>query len=88
MPRAPRKIEVKPKFTRDPSKTTSARGYGHAHRKFRERMLKKNPLCQVCGNDWATDLHHRDKNPHNRAEDNALMVCERCHHTVIHGGEK
>lgn len=66
-------------------KTTTERGYGSEHQRQRERLLKERPLCQLCGKAWSTDLHHIDRNPFNRADDNALMVCEPCHHTKIHG---
>lgn len=79
-------VPVRPVYNRPPRGKTTARGYGHAHQVARERVLRKRPLCEVCGNDFATDLHHRDGNPHNRAPANLVAACEGCHHGVLHGG--
>jgi 5-methylcytosine-specific restriction endonuclease McrA len=62
-----------------PRASTAARGYGHAHRKQRARLLRQQPLCQRCEDAWAVHLHHKDRNPFNRAASNVEMLCERCH---------
>lgn len=83
MPRAPKRV---PRPRASNAKPSSAkRGYGPAHRRQRDRLLDLRPLCEVCQSAWSTDLHHRDGNPFNRSDDNALMVCEDCHHSRIHG---
>jgi len=76
---------LKPKHTAPPRGTTAERGYGTAHVKQRRRFLKLHPICQRCEDRFATDLHHKDGNPFNRAESNLEAVCEGCHHGVIHG---
>ncbi|QEL18539.1 hypothetical protein [Limnoglobus roseus] len=83
MPIAP--PSVKPLGTKyRPKPSSTARGYGHEHRKQRSRILDEQPLCQVCRNAFSTDLHHVDLNPHNHADGNVLAVCETCHHSVLH----
>ena len=65
--------------------TTTERGYGHDHRVQRARLLALHPLCQRCRSEWSCHLHHRDRNPFNRADSNCEMLCERCHQAE-HGG--
>lgn len=79
MPSAPQLPPIRPKRTPPPRGSTTERGYGHAHRRQRKRLIAENPLCQKCGDAWAEQLHHLDHNPHNRAPDNVEMLCEKCH---------
>lgn len=80
MPSAPKLPPIAPpRSSPRPALTTTERGYGHAHQRQRERLLKLHPLCQRCGADWSKHLHHRDRNPHNRRSANIEMLCERCH---------
>lgn len=79
MPNAPKILPLTPHRVGPPRASTTARGYGHAHRQQRARLLKAFPLCQRCGNDWSAHLHHIDRNTFNRDDSNALMLCERCH---------
>ena len=88
MPFAPKHVPIRPNYTAPPRKATSARGYGTDHQRQRERLLGLFPICQVCGENWSTDLHHIDGNTGNRADANALMVCEGCHHGRIHGADR
>lgn len=85
MPDAPRVVPLKPRHAAKPKASSTARGYGTAHRKARQRLLAEHPLCQLCGRAWATDLHHLDHDVHNRHPSNLMVVCERCHHEDLHG---
>ncbi len=77
------------------AKTTTERGYGWEHQKQRERLLKERPLCQRCEAKGivipATDLHHKVKIKHRpdlaRDDDNAEMLCDRCHTEATSKGE-
>ena len=60
-------------------KTTSERGYGTAHQKLRRRVLKERPVCERCRDRFSEHLHHRDRDPHNRAESNLEALCKPCH---------
>jgi 5-methylcytosine-specific restriction endonuclease McrA len=86
MPNAPKILPRTPnRDGRPPRASTTARGYGSEHRRQRARLLKTRPLCELCREQWATDLHHLDHNPHNHDDANALMLCEACHHKRAHG---
>lgn len=86
MPEAPGLVPHTPKRVTRPQQSSTARGYGTAHRKARKRILAKFPICQQCGRSWSTDLHHVDHDVNNRADTNLLAVCEGCHHGVLHRG--
>lgn len=85
MPKAAKLIPIKPDRPGRPKLSTSERGYGTEHARQRARLLLERPICELCQDAWSTDLHHKDHNPFNRADENALMVCERCHHQELHG---
>lgn len=78
----PRPATPSPRPTRG---TTTERGYGHEHQKQRARLLKLFPICQRCESDWSYHLHHLDRDPFNRHDSNAEMICEPCHRAE-HGG--
>lgn len=84
MPYAPKIVPRRPRPNKPPRKSTRERGYGAEHERQRKRLLASNPLCQRCGQEWATDLHHKDCNPFNRDDSNAEMLCEKCHHGDAH----
>ncbi len=80
MPNAPKILPLKPNRAGRPARgSTTARGYGHVHRIQRARLLELFPICQRCSDGWSAHLHHIDRNPFNRADKNAEMLCERCH---------
>lgn len=83
MPRQPPRLPSRRR--RSAQASTTERGYGYAHQRARAEHLAKHPLCQLCGKAWATDLHHVDRNPHNRAESNLQALCQSCHHDDVHG---
>lgn len=87
MPIGPKPFPISTKRKRQtPHKgSTTERGYGHAHQVARRHLLARHPVCQMCEKAFATDMHHVDGNPHNRLAENLLAVCERCHHSQIHG---
>jgi 5-methylcytosine-specific restriction endonuclease McrA len=62
-----------------PRLTTTQRGYGQEHRRTRARLLALHPLCQWCAERWSHHLHHVDRNTHNRAPGNLVMLCVECH---------
>ena len=79
MPRLPVKnLRVKAKGT------TTERGYGWEHQKACKRKLQRNPICELCNEKLATDVHHLDRNPFNRADANLQSLCEPCHHGIAH----
>lgn len=79
MPEAP-KIPPRPVAANTaPRASTTARGYGHAHRTQRARLLKRHPICQRCEAHWSAHLHHIDRDPHNRADSNVELLCVGCH---------
>ena len=78
MPNAPRNLP-RPPVTSPRRGSTTARGYGWAHQKQRARLIKERPVCERCRDGWSKELHHRDRNPFNRDDSNAEMICEACH---------
>ena len=70
----------------DRTGSTTERGYGHAWRKLRERILKRdNYLCVACGAKGrlteATDVDHIKAKAHGGTdeEDNLQSLCTPCH---------
>ena len=49
MPEAPKILPLKPKAAAPPRASTTARGYGHAHRRQRARLIAERPVCERCG---------------------------------------
>lgn len=79
MPNAPGLPPIRPRCVPRPRKTTTERGYGWAHQQQRERLIAQHPICQRCGDDWSVHLHHRDRDPFNRADSNVELLCHGCH---------
>ncbi|MDY3558112.1 hypothetical protein R5W23_000833 [Gemmata sp. JC673] len=79
MPNAPGLPPIRPRCQPRPRLTTTERGYGWEHQQQRERLIRQFPICQRCENDWSAHLHHRDRNPHNRADSNVELLCHGCH---------
>ena len=86
--RTPRRI--------DPRPAAHKRGYDHRHRRWREAVLKRFPLCVVCERHGritpATIAHHvvevRD-DPGKRLEvENGIGVCHSCHNSIHHAGPR
>ena len=52
-------------------------------RDLSKRMLERYPVCQVCGENYSTDVHHRfpvaDYPDMALDEDNLLCLCKSCH---------
>ena len=59
------------------------RGYGSDHRRWRERILDRDPLCVKCLDKGivkaATDADHIDPNGSRLALDNGQGLCHECH---------
>lgn len=55
-----------------------------AYKLLREAFLEVNPVCQVCGEAKATDIHHRRGRFGSRLNDtdNWLALCRFCHRLV------
>lgn len=80
MPFAPKNLPRPARRAGRPANpSTTARGYGWAHQQHRARLIKERPICERCKGGWSAHLHHIDRNPFNRDNANALMLCERCH---------
>jgi len=82
---APKILPFTPRHVRPPRASSSARGYGSTHRRLRDRLKDKFPLCQWCHDAWSTDLHHADGDTSNLSPANLVMLCESCHHGKAHG---
>ncbi|AXY60015.1 HNH endonuclease [Acinetobacter sp. WCHAc010052] len=70
----------------DRSGSTTQRGYGHAWRKLREQILKRDEyLCVICRADGrtteATDVDHIVSKAHGGTDDqsNLQALCSPCH---------
>lgn len=67
------------KKQRSPSSTASTRAF----KRLRAEQLKREPLCELCGINMATEVHHREQVAH--APEHALdssnlqSVCSACH---------
>lgn len=48
------------------------------------RSNEKRPICWVCDEHLATDIHHRDSHHHNNDPANLVPTCKLCH-DEIHG---
>jgi 5-methylcytosine-specific restriction endonuclease McrA len=47
-------------------------------RPTREKVLSRDPICQICGEELATEVHHTD--PERLWElDTLQALCKRCH---------
>lgn len=68
---------------------TAARGYGAAHRRWREAVLRRDPICVDCLAEGrgspATDADHIDGDPFNRQLDNGRGLCRKHHNRRTHG---
>jgi len=70
--------------------TTTERGYGAQHQRWRARVLNRDPYCVCQGypgcnhprgcNHPSTDADHIDGNTHNRTDENGQGLCHECHH--------
>jgi hypothetical protein len=60
-----------------------------AYKLLREAFLKIYPICEVCLNAKATDIHHRRGRFGSRLNETEhwLPVCRKCH-TLIHHNPK
>jgi 5-methylcytosine-specific restriction endonuclease McrA len=86
VPNAPRIVPLKPAAAAAEDRgSTTDRGYGWDHQKQRDRILKRFPICQRCGEAWSRFLHHVDRNPMNRDDSNVEALCKDCHDAEHHG---
>lgn len=55
-----------------------------AYKLLREAFLEANPICQVCGDAKATDVHHKRGRFGSRLNDTDhwLAVCRQDHHRI------
>jgi len=75
--------------------SAASRGYDHAWRTFRLRVLRQNPVCTDCKAAgyiaWANELHHIVKvkdDPSRRLDaSNVLPLCQSCHSKRTARGE-
>ena len=62
---------------------TTKRGYGREHQQLRQAYLVAQPWCMEClrqgRRTFATELHHKDGNPHNVDAANLEGLCASCH---------
>lgn len=79
MPDKPKNVKNAHNERSDLRPNSTKRGYNSLHQRQRKALLKQFALCQLCGVQWATQLHHIDRNPFNKQADNLQVICERCH---------
>ena len=65
--------------------TNKQRGYGVEHRRWRDAVLKRDPVCVDCKATRSTEAHHIDGNTSNRELDNGMGLCRLCHNRRTHG---
>lgn len=74
---------MKPIRRRDPSLTTTERGYGWKWQQLRLRVLADEPLCRFCKDRGiikpAEEVDHIDGNSHNNDRENLRPLCHDCH---------
>ncbi len=58
-------------------------------RSIRARVLAERPVCEICGEAWATEVHHRVKKTDGGTEedDNLQALCKPCHSRLTAQGE-
>jgi len=55
------------------------------YQELKEEILRKNPMCELCGSGYATQLHHclvHDCKRYHRlltCRENLMPICEKCH---------
>jgi 5-methylcytosine-specific restriction protein A len=49
--------------------------------KTRARILRRDPICTICGMDFSTQCHHVD-DKHDHRDSNLAGVCQPCHTTL------
>ena len=59
--------------------TSAERGYGTNHRRWRQLILARDPICMVCHVKQSTEADHIDGNNKNLDMDNGQGLCKRCH---------
>jgi len=73
------------RYQRDPD---TAKRYGPAWRKIRNRYLQAHPLCALCEKNGklqpAQEVHHIVPlgNGGTHADENLMSLCTRCHSTI------
>lgn len=62
------------------------KGYGYrssCRKCFKYRLKEKKENCEICGfkamHPCQLDIHHKDHNHFNNAEDNQQTLCANCH---------
>ena len=56
-------------------------GYDYRWQKLRRMILRRNPLCEICGMSPANEVHHlqRRKDGGTDELDNLQCLCKSCH---------
>ena len=49
-------------------------GYARVHRNY-----DKTGVCEICGKNAKTEIHHKDTNPKNNSPENLMELCVSCH---------
>lgn len=66
--------------------SAASRGYDSRHQRLRKWKLKRNPICEECGEYAATVVHHIipiSVDPRKRlVMDNVQALCRDCHERV------
>lgn len=48
-------------------------------RSLRRHIADRDKVCQDCGSDKKLQVHHKDCDPTNNADDNLVLLCKHCH---------
>ena len=48
-------------------------------------MRENHPICQVCGEKKADDMHHASYGAGGRDDKTIISICRSCHYAIHHG---
>jgi hypothetical protein len=49
------------------------------YRKARIQVIERDGVCQICGDNSANSIHHKDWKPYNNSLDNLVLLCKKDH---------
>jgi len=75
----PRKPKLTPSTNPRKRPSAHARGYTREHQHLRDKLLSRHPICELCGNAFATDAHHTCGDSLCKNPDHLQALCKRCH---------
>lgn len=75
------------RMKRTPLRKISKKGRMARYYQIRKPFIEANPMCQICRNFSATDVHHRKSRRGNLLFDTTwwMALCRCCHSEKVHG---